>query len=208
MGTVRRPDLVPYITRWSEERDLDARVVYRRGGIGYADEQVHDRDENGVLWGRVSHLPGKGRPEFGKVHALRQRRAMTRLLCQVCAAPADCDEDGVLWVLGEDGNAPDTWPDDVLTSHPPVCLPCAVKSVRACPHLREHYVALRVHHFALAGVYGALYRPAFPFPVASDAAGVALDDPRVRWVRAGQLIMRLEDFSIVDLNAEGVRPRS
>ncbi|MDT0309276.1 hypothetical protein RM780_20260 [Streptomyces sp. DSM 44917] len=191
---------MPYITRWSEERSLDALVVPRHGGgIGYADEQVHDRDGNGILWGRVSHRPGKGRPEFGKVHGPRQRRAMRRALCQICAGPADRNRQGVLWLLGEDGNDPETWPTDVLTCHPPVCLPCATKSVGACPHLREGYVALRVRRFAPAGVRGVLYRPALPLPVMSEAVGVALDDPMVRWVRAGQLIVRLAAFSVVDL---------
>ncbi|MFJ5223649.1 hypothetical protein [Streptomyces sp. NPDC088400] len=60
-------------------------------------------------------------------------------------------------------------------------------------------MALRVRAFGLAGVRGALYQPGYPSPVAVDATGVAFDDPRIHWVRAGQLIMRLHEFTITDL---------
>ncbi|WP_230423806.1 hypothetical protein [Streptomyces radicis] len=202
LGVLPRPDVVPYIAQWSEERDPQTTVVARRGGIGYADEIVHDRDEDGVLWARSTHRPGKGRPEFGKVHGLRQRRAMRRLLCQVCAGPADLNDNGVLWLLGEDPHNPASWPEDLLTSHPPLCLPCAATSVRLCPHLSRRYVALRVREFYLAGVWGTLYRPGFPQPVVADAAGIAYDDRRLRWLRGHQLIMRLETFTPVDLTSE------
>ncbi|MFF1422004.1 hypothetical protein [Streptomyces sp. NPDC058280] len=113
--------------------------------------------------------------------------------------PYDRDTDGVLWLLGEDPEDRGSWPADLTTTHPPLCMPCAVSSVRASPHLRERYVALRVRAFGPAGVRGALYRPGYPSPVAVDAAGVAFDDPRIHWIRAGQLIMRLHEFTVVDL---------
>lgn len=71
-----RSDPVPYIAEWSAERAPGPRVVAKSRGIGYADERPYDRDTDGVLWARVRSLPGRGRPQFGKVHALRQRRAM------------------------------------------------------------------------------------------------------------------------------------
>jgi hypothetical protein len=190
---------VPYITQWSAERTSRMRVTQDGRGIGYVDELPGDRDSHGVLWTRVASLPGRGRPEFGRVHARRQRRAMTRLLCQVCGQPADRGADGVLWLIGEDPHRPGTWPVPLLTTHPPVCAECAVGSVQACPHLRRQHVALRVRAFDLAGVRGALYRPGFPAPVAVTVAGVAFDDPRVSWVKAGQLIVRLRDFSVTEL---------
>ncbi|KIF78726.1 hypothetical protein QR77_10980 [Streptomyces sp. 150FB] len=174
-------------------------MVAKGDGIGYADERPYGRDSTGVLWTRAPSLPGKGRPVFGKVHALRQRRAMSELLCQICAGPADRNTAGILWLLGEDPSDPGSWPDDLITTHPPVCVPCGLRSIRTCPHLRQKCVALRVTEFRLAGVRGALYRPGSPSPVAVDAAGVAFDDPRIRWTLAGQLLMRLQAFSIVDL---------
>lgn len=197
-------DRVPYIARWSAEQGPAGRVVQRRRGIGYADERPWDRDERGVLWTRVPSRPGQGRPEFGQVHARRQRRAMARRLCQVCGEPADRDADGVLWLVGEDPADRASWPDPLLTAHPPVCAGCAVRSVRACPHLRVGYAVLRVRAFEPIGVRGALYQPGYPGAVA--VAGVTFDNPLISWVRAGQLIMRLRDFTVTELNADG-RPQ-
>src|SRR5262245_43809587 len=92
--------IVPYITTWSEEKHPPYELVEIPGrGIAYRDETLADRDSNGVLWFHTPFRPGQGRPEFGKVHPARQRRTMQRLLCQVCAGPADTTEDGVLWLL-------------------------------------------------------------------------------------------------------------
>ncbi|WP_328916742.1 MULTISPECIES: hypothetical protein [unclassified Streptomyces] len=203
VGVFPRTDLVPYIAQWSGEVRPGPRVVARRrgAGIGYADEKPYDRDSDSVLWARVPSMPGRGRPEYGQVHALRQRRAMGELLCQVCGGPADRDGDGVLWLLGEDPADPASWPSDLLTTHPPLCVPCAAASVRACPHLRGQYAVLRVRRFALAGVRGVLYAPGRPEPLTVDTVGVAFDDPRIAWVRAGQLIMRLHDFTLTTLDS-------
>jgi hypothetical protein len=193
---------VPYISKWSgEEAAASAPVVVRGGRLAYADEQPYDRDRHGVLWTRTPSFPGRGRPEFGAVHSLRQRRAMRRVLCQVCGGPADRDADGVLWLLGEDAHDPASWPDDLLTSHPPLCVPCATTAVQACPHLSAHFVALRVRTWTEVGVRGALYRPAWPAPAPVDVVAVTYDDPLMNWVRAGQLIVRLEDYAAVDLGA-------
>ncbi|WP_326612302.1 hypothetical protein OG949_25890 [Streptomyces scopuliridis] len=105
----------------------------------------------------------------------------------------------MLWLLGQDPADPGSWPRDLLTAHPPLCRPCAARSVRVCPHLRTRCVALRVRSFGLAGVRGALYAPGNPSPVPVGAVGVAFDDPRIHWVRAGQLIMRLREFTVADL---------
>lgn len=88
---------VPYIALWSGERLPAPRVVNSpRGGIGYPDENLLDRDHCGVLWTRVRSCRGVGEPIYEKQHPLRQRKAMRALLCQVCAAPADQNQHGVL----------------------------------------------------------------------------------------------------------------
>ncbi|MFF2525491.1 hypothetical protein [Streptomyces liangshanensis] len=191
---------VPYITAWSGEQAPRMPVITKGRGIGYADERPYDRDSEGVLWTRTPSLPGKGRPEYGRVHTLRQRRAMGELLCQVCARPADRTADGVLWLSGEDAREAASWSGDLVTAHPPLCVPCAMRSVASCPHLRKRFVMLRVSAYSPAGVRGALYRPGHPAPVAVDATGVAFGDPRIHWVRAGQLLMRLSKFTIVEPN--------
>ncbi|WP_328911757.1 MULTISPECIES: hypothetical protein [unclassified Streptomyces] len=194
------PAHVPYIARWSGERDAPMPVVMRKGGrgIGYADERSLDRDGGGVLWSRTPSQPGRGTPEFGKVHSLRQRIAMAGLRCQICGGPADRNRDGVLWLV-------DAAPGELshgaeYTSHPPVCRPCAHRSVHACPHLRTNVTALRVRDFAASGVNGVLYHPARPVPVAAEANRFDLRDPRITWVRAYQTITTLRDFTVIDLD--------
>lgn len=88
---------VPYIASWSAERTAQPEVVMRRGRLAYRDERPYDRDTAGILWHRMPSRPGRGRPQHGKVHFLRQRRAMEAQLCQVCGLPAaqDATDDGL-----------------------------------------------------------------------------------------------------------------
>lgn len=133
------------------------------------------------------------------MHPLRQRVAMAGLLCQVCGGPADRNENGVLWRIGDAPDAPGSWPQGLETAHPPVCQPCADLSVRACPHLRQRFVALRVRSWTQAGVHGALYRPGCPDPVLTDATGIPFDHPAVQWIIASQLIVRLDRFTFTHI---------
>jgi hypothetical protein len=168
-----------------------------RRGIAYADERSFDRDAAGVLWTRVLTQPGRGRPEFGAVHALRQRIAMSGLRCQICGGPADVNAEGVLWLL--DADASELRPGAEWTAHPPVCVPCVRHSVRACPHVRAGWVTVRVRSYVPYGVRGVLYGPARSGPVAVEAVTVPFGSGLLPWVRAGQLVMRLRDFVAVAL---------
>jgi hypothetical protein len=173
--------LVPYITAWSAEQELPYEVVERHGfGIAYADEGLMDRDDHGVLWRRMPARPGQGRPLFGEVHPLRQRRAMRRLLCQVCGGPADRTGDGMLWLLRDYRDDWPDWPEGMGVAEPPVCLPCAHTSTRLCPALRKGAAAIRARHAPLAGVRGALYKSGRLSPVAVGEAVVAFEDPAAR----------------------------
>lgn len=193
---------IPFVARWSGEHDSPMPIVLRRGarGIAYADERSYDRDDLGILWTRTPSQPGRDKPQLGNVHGLRQRLCMTGLRCQVCGGPADLTSDGVLWLI--DANPSDLLPRGVaeLTAHPPVCRPCAHQSVRLCPHLRDKYVALRVRSFAAYGVSGALYCRNFTEPLLYGAGTVALGDPLLPWIRASQLVMSLNDFTVIDLD--------
>jgi hypothetical protein len=148
--------------------------------LAYADETSIDRDKHGVLWRRALSRPQQGRPEFGKVHPLRQRRAMRRLLCQVCGSPADQTEDGVLWLLPDHREDWAGWPEGMANVEPPVCLPCVRTSVRLCPALRKGAAAIRVHEFPIVGVRGALYKSGGAAPVAVAETVVAFDNPAIR----------------------------
>lgn len=196
-----RAGLVPYIVRWSGERPVRTPVIVNgRSGIGYQRERPGDRDARGVLWSRYVRAPGEGAPEFGGVHPWRQRHAMRRLLCQVCGGPADQDERGVLWLVGDDGRG---WSDQDVTGHPPVCLRCAATARRVCPYLRNSgLLALRVRDAPLVGVSGKLYEPRARNPVCLGPATLAYDDPRVRYLQAAQLMRGLRDWTIVDLDQE------
>ncbi len=204
VGSLRLTGRVPFIASWSAETTTQPEVTVRQGGLAYLNERPWDRDSDGILWRRVPSMPGKGEPQYGKVHLLRQQQAMSGVLCQVCGEPAEKDAtgDGLLWLLNEDPEDLSTWPADLVTGHPPVCLPCAWLSVRACPHLRKQYAAVRVRRFTLSGVHGVLYRPSRSGPVPRGVGGLDFGDHRMPWMQAAQLMMRLEEVRLVDLEAE------
>ncbi|MCX4746756.1 hypothetical protein OG455_14710 [Kitasatospora sp. NBC_01287] len=204
-----RPGVVPYITAWSEEQYARFDVVaHPAGGIAYRDEVPHDRDADGVLWARMTHARGQGRPDFGRVHFGRQRRAMRALLCQVCGGPASRTDEGVLWLLKDDRADWPGWPEGMAATHPPVCLACARTAARRCPHLRGGCVAVRAREFGTRAVYGSLYRPGVPAPVAAAEVIAASREPRARWVLATQMVRVLRQCSFVDLAAETGLPRA
>ncbi|WP_019632623.1 hypothetical protein [Actinomadura atramentaria] len=171
-------------------------LVVRRGRLGYADETPVDRDRDGILWMRMSVSPGQGRPVLGELHVLRQRRAMRKLLCQVCAVP--CGEDAV-WLQSAEEYAVGPWPESIITAHPPLCLGCARRAVEVCPHLRDGHVAVRATRAVLHGVFGVLCVPGLGGAFIKDTATLAFGDSRLRWVQAGQLLMRLVDYRVVSL---------
>jgi hypothetical protein len=189
--------VVPYVGSWSGEELLPTKVVQRpSGGIGYADESLIDRDEWGVLWTRMASRVGAGRPLFTKLHPLRQRRAMRRLLCQVCARPADRTEQGLLWLVP----GADWQPEGMATVQPPLCLACARVSVGACPALRAGCVAVRART-RLCGVVGVRFQPGRPFPTLADDEDevIGYDDPAIMWMQATQLARSLHDCTPVDV---------
>lgn len=194
--------VVPYVTSWSVEQPMPFEVIEREGGgVAYADEIFADRDAQGVLWQRACSNPHEGRPEFGRVHTLRQRRAMRRLLCQVCGKAAHQSDEGMLWLLPD--HRPDWagWPEGMANVEPPICRSCVGTSLRLCPELRRGAVAVRVREFPIVGVRGALYRPGRRGLVAVDEVVVGYDDPAIRWVRAVGLVRELHGCVVVP--AEG-----
>ncbi|MFE4336091.1 hypothetical protein ACFRQM_44065 [Streptomyces sp. NPDC056831] len=193
--TLRR-SVVPYIASWSPERVPSPVVISPRGGIAYPDEDTCDRDGKGRLWLRTLIKPRCGRPELGRVHPLRQRRAMNRMLCQVCGGPSDRDERGTLWLLEDCREDWEGWPNGLLTVHPPVCVPCARIAVGACPNLLYGSVAVRVGSSEVAGVYGVTYQPG----KRKGSRVVEDGDPASRWVLASQLALSLSDCTLIDLD--------
>lgn len=181
---------VPYAARWSaESAGGSGRLIIRPDGIRYRDETAADRDRNGVLWARVGHAPGEGRPDYRSMHPRRQREAMTKRLCQVCGGPADRNAKGFLFLL------PRTDADDVdgsYTTKPPICLPCAGVALRHCPHLAEP-LFVRSRKPRVWGVFGDLFTPAGGLAPSDDNGGyLPYGHPAAPWFLASQSVARLD----------------
>lgn len=202
VGAYPLPGVVPYIVLWSSEVVDSPAVRAGRHGIRLEGEKPYHRDDSGVLWRPQPSTSGRGTPLFGKVHGQRQRNAIAGLLCQVCAAPADRDEQGVLWLVDEDLRALPRLPSRLATVHPPLCLPCARTSLALCPRLRTAWTALRVGRVRRVGIFGALYEPGIPAPRLTAATGVRYGDPKLDWLLGQQYILHLLDYTVVDLAPE------
>ncbi|MCX4705630.1 hypothetical protein [Streptomyces sp. NBC_01373] len=198
-----RTGTVPYIAPWSGEAASAASVTgTAAGGVAFVFESPQDRDSFGVLWNSRGDARGEGEPEYANVHPQRQREVMQELLCQVCGGRADQDDRGALWLLEDNRADWHGWPNDLLTTHPPVCLPCAGQAARGCPHLRRGSVAVRVGSSEVCAVYGRRYALVGRRLIRGDYDVVSYTSPNVRWVVAGQLVRSLADCTIVDLQAE------
>lgn len=191
--------VVPYVATWSAEERTDPPVVERPSGLGiaYADETPADRDSRGVLWDRFTLRPGQGRPRYAQIHPARQRRAMRKLICQVCGAPADTTDDGVLWLFPAEPDPRPEWPNGATATEPPICLPCLHLSLRVCPALRKGHLAVRAGKFPLHGISGTRYRTARPTPVPLVETTVAFHDPVIHWTLAAKLARELDECAIL-----------
>ncbi|MFJ6136505.1 hypothetical protein [Kitasatospora sp. NPDC092286] len=195
-------DLAPWVVVRAGERRADSPLVVTPRGLAYADETPYDRDEHGLLWARWTGRR-EGRPQLANVHSARQRRAVRRSLCQGCKRPADRDENGVLWLV-ENGRADDwpDWPEQMITMHPPTCLPCSDTARSHCPHLkRTGSVLMRVRRPELAGIRGHLYQPGEEEPARGAMVEVEYGDPRSRFVLAEHQLVALEGCTILNESA-------
>jgi hypothetical protein len=192
--------MVPYITQWSAEKTMSPLIVRRRTGtgIGFADETLHDRDDDGVLWVRQSFAPGCGEADYLRVHSLRQRRATRRLLCQGCSADTlALNPERQLFMLKDVGRP---IAEGERTTAAPVCRACAQVSDRHCPHLRRH-VAAWVERPFLWGVAGILHDPRTLRPLpGKDLVQVAYEAPELPWVLAVRQVLSLRGCTATTLN--------
>jgi hypothetical protein len=188
----------PYVTAWSSEPYLTDRLIERGNRLAYAHESPDDRDEHGVLWYRAPFRQGHGRPDFVRVHPQRQRKAMSRLLCQVCAGPADRTPDGLLWLLIPDHDEDWVdWPETMPAPEPPVCRPCARRALKQCPALRQSVTIVRVRDCPIVGVRGTLHQPAWPAPEPIQEVLMRFGNPLIRWVRAAGLLRELHGCTVL-----------
>ncbi|MFC5656270.1 hypothetical protein [Streptomyces nogalater] len=153
---------VPFITAWSKEEIPVQELVkvHRSSGtvLGLRDETDVER-QFGVSWVRMQATRG-GRPQHGRVHALRQRQAMSRMLCQLCGGPTvgtRKDERTLFLAASADGHP---LLNGERTESPPVHAVCARLSVEHCQPLRRHgWTAALVRHTPVRGVAGHVYDP-------------------------------------------------
>jgi len=192
---------VPWMATWDSERSSTALLESVRGkGLRWFNEGPADRDKHGGLWARKTQRIGQGTPEYAGVHPRRQRLAMELLLCHVCSGTSSVTAGGALWM------EPITPGEPLVpyTSHPPVCLPCAVESRERCKRIRRTGAhTVRVANPRPWGVIGMRYQPASDGAlVPREPVQVGYDDPAVRWVLANQMIVYLDRVTPVDLDEE------
>lgn len=203
---------VPFITPWSSEAAPLPPVILHHGrggtGLGYADEDEHlDRWLGGALWIRMPATRGIGTPHFAGIHALRQRQAMHRLLCQVCGRTTlgTRPDERTLFLLGARDGVPIR--EQETTTAPPVHEECARQALRECPHLRRGWAAALVDYTPGWGVAGVPYDPETLLPTAgSDPDGLThvpyTDEAQLRWVVAAREVVQLLGVeAVTDLDA-------
>ncbi|MFF2926612.1 MULTISPECIES: hypothetical protein [Bacillati] len=201
---------VPFIAPWSGETPRAGTIVRapRGPGIAYLDELAAADRRNGILWVRSAALRGVGRPNLAGVHPLRQRQAMSHMLCQVCAKSTYDDAFNrrggrhLFLVRADEGQA---IREGEQTATPPICDPCAAESVRACPELRKGYTAALVERPQPWGVAGTLYDPRTlrPRPAPKTRDGLTFvnyEDPQLPWTLAARDVVTLLGCTTVDLD--------
>jgi hypothetical protein len=200
---------IPYVTTWeSESLELPPLKVYgERVGkdfLGYKRERLGDRDANGTLWLRTRSRPGVGKPQLGKFHPVRQRRAIGGLLCSVCGKPTapEATEDGYLYVMSKnDFECSRGVPFE--TVEPPVHIACGWTAAHVCPHLRGGYVALRGKSPKVWGALGQVIIPNGDGTLRNHGVlTISRDDWRMRWIVAQSLLSAFDAYTLVDLKAE------
>ncbi|MGW7199410.1 hypothetical protein, partial [Streptomyces chryseus] len=201
---------VPFIAPWSGEESPSSTLVVINGvgglGLGYADEVPTIDRRNGVLWKRCSAAPGAGRPNLAGVHPLRQRQAMSHLVCQVCGT-STFDTNFARWgerhlfVVRDVGGQ--SIHEGERTRTPPICVPCAHEAVRDCSHLRRGHTAALVNRPQPWGVAGIVYDPdtlqAIKVQSPDGLTEVAYDSPLIRWTVAHRDVATLHGCTTVSL---------
>ncbi|MFD4796142.1 hypothetical protein [Streptomyces anulatus] len=143
-----------------------------------------------------------GRVEFDCLDPLRQRECMERLLCQVCAQPAE-RADGTLFIEWQHDNEPPMRLNRIRTDMPPLCPPCVPVSLRHCPFLRrdQSAVLLRARKAVPCGVSGTVYQADLKrdrWVPSEDDVYSSYNAPRFPGMLAARLYSKLRGVAVVD----------
>ncbi|WP_311315041.1 hypothetical protein [Streptomyces naphthomycinicus] len=206
---------VPWIAAWTQESIPRQLLTVYHGPdgdrLGLQLESPVDR-HYGVPWVRMPAVR-RGRPRYELVHALRQRQAMSRLLCQLCGGPTigSRPDDRSLWLMAARGG--ETLAEGQTTTAPPVHTPCARTATEHCPPLGHGWRAALVSSAPVWGVAGVIYEPGTlrQLPAREDTADglhrVPFTSSLIHWVLAVRLVVTLHgvepvtDLEMLDLEA-------
>ncbi|MEV6421718.1 hypothetical protein [Streptomyces sp. NPDC051662] len=189
-NTPGRAETRLFIAPYVDEAVCDTEVVFDADGrVRFADELPTDRCVDGYLWQRWQGTQTGGQ-RWAEHLPVRQRDVMRHPpRCGGCTGEADVDARGMFWLLNADARTAQlTFPCDIVTATPPMCLDDARKAQRFCPELQEGFIALRVREAELIGVQGTVYSPTGP-PQADQL--VQFDDSRMDRVVARQMVIKL-----------------
>lgn len=200
------PLSTPYVAARSTDKgprkaELTVEFAAKGPRLAYKHTRPEDRDSHGNLWVRMAEDGGPGRVLYDSMHPNRQRVCMERMLCQICAEPADRDRLGWLFIDWRREDSPPTWPENSITSMPPLCAEHVRVSLSQCPFLRraEHAV-VRVRKPHLYGVSGTLYRLTDAGWLASDCDVLfPYSKPRHPGLLASRLHRELRGVTVVNL---------
>ncbi|MFF9076089.1 hypothetical protein ACF1A9_27935 [Streptomyces sp. NPDC014872] len=184
-----------FIAPYADETVSDIKVLFdEHGRVRYADERPSDRCVDGYLWERWEGTQTGGQ-RWSEHYPERQRHVMRQPpRCGGCAGEADVNERGMLWLLNADaGTERLTFPRDIITATPPMCVPDAHQALRLCRALREGFITLRARVAEPIGVKGTVYSPSAP---PQEDQLVQFDDSRMDRVVARQLILKLYDADL------------
>ncbi|MFC8075164.1 hypothetical protein ACFUN8_06460 [Streptomyces sp. NPDC057307] len=200
------PPATPYVAARSTDKgprkaELSVEFTAKGPRLAYKHPRPGDRDSHGNLWIRMEEPTEPGRILYDSMHPARQRTCMERMLCQICAGPADRDRHGWLFIDWRREDSPPTWPERSITSMPPLCTAHVQLSLRQCPFLRrtEHAV-LRVRKPHLYGASGTLYRLTDHGWLASENDALfPYSKPRHPGLLASRLHRELRGVTVTDL---------
>ncbi|MCX4827087.1 hypothetical protein OG883_46470 [Streptomyces sp. NBC_01142] len=181
-----------FIAPYADESISDVKVLFdAHGRVRYADERPSDRCVDGYLWERWEGTQTGGQ-RWSEHHPQRQRHVMRQPpRCGGCSGGADLNERGMLWLLNANaGTEQLTFPRDIITATPPMCVPDAHRALRFCRVLREGFIAVRARVAEPIGVKGTVYSPSVP---PQEDQLVLFDDSRMDRVVARQVILKLYD---------------